>query len=535
MELTRGEVGDRPWGRTLGALCTHRLTGQLTVVADDWRYCIAFDRGNIIGATSPVTYDDPVHIAFRAGLVEETQVEEIARLHAAEPDSDDIELVARVAKLEPSVALRIRRRAVAHAAARTFALEHGTFVVDDRITIPIVAGGDFDTRAIVYFGARNNMSAERLTRQLDALGAWFMLASGTREELAQYGFPNLAAGALDLLATGARLGDIDAWCPELDPHATRAVVYALLSFDACIARDLSNLTPLPQMPRSIVRTAGVRAPTPPWLPALTPPRPLTVPPPTGTPARGARVSAVSTVPARGSGPVATTRAPSDPYITRRAMQAVLEERVGRGADHFALLGVPYDAAAAAIRTAYLNLVRQLRPDLEVGNVVARSLFAQVAKAYGVLGDAERRTAYLERIRANQPGRPDAPAHDVDPAEEAYARGEHALLSGRYGNAIAELERAIELCPTEAKYHALLAWSHFCSARDKSAIATTTRAALEAAMRMPGDALVARYYLGRVERMLDHEDEALRHFQAVLESDPSHRDAASEVRELTRRR
>jgi DnaJ-like protein/uncharacterized protein DUF4388 len=522
MELTRGEVGDRPWGRTLGTLWSHRLTGQLTVTADEWRYSIAFDGGNIIGATSPVTIDDPVHIAFRAGLITSQHVDEIARLHGERPDSDDVELLARVARLPSEVALKIRRRAVAHAAARTFSLEHGTFLVEDRITIPIVAGGDFDTRAIVYFGARNNMSAERLNKQLAALGGWFVLAPGARSELAQYGFPNLAQGALDMLATGARLGDIDAWCPELDSHASRAMVYALVSFDVCAGRVLTDATRLPEVPRSIVRTTGVRAPTPPWLPAL--------------PQAAAVAGAPHAIPpARGSGPlIAAARVPSDPYIGRRALQAVLEERVGRGADHFELLGVPYDATATAIRTAYLNLVRQLRPDLELGNVVARSVFAQVAKAFGVIGDADRRAAYLARIRSGAPSS-SRPLHRIDPADEALQRSEVALARGRYPLAIEELRRAITLDPDEAKYHALLAWAEFCNAPNKAAMASDTRAALTAAMALPGDTLVARYYLGRVERMLDHEDEALQHFRAVLERDPSHREAASEVRELTRRR
>jgi hypothetical protein len=44
----------------------------------------------------------------------------------------------------------------------------------------------------------------------------------------------------------------------------------------------------------------------------------------------------------------------------------------------------------------------------------------------------------------------------------------------------------------------------------------------------------RIYLGRVERMLGHDLEALHHFREVLELDPDHTEAAAEIRVIEAR-
>ena len=46
--------------------------------------------------------------------------------------------------------------------------------------------------------------------------------------------------------------------------------------------------------------------------------------------------------------------------------------------------------------------------------------------------------------------------------------------------------------------------------------------------------LARFYLGRVERILGRDKEALRHFNAVLDVEPNHRDASAEVRVIEAR-
>ena len=70
----RGSVNDRPWGMTLGAIALRRHTGQLTVDADGKRYCIAFQDGAIVAASSPLAADAIARIALTNHFITSTQV-----------------------------------------------------------------------------------------------------------------------------------------------------------------------------------------------------------------------------------------------------------------------------------------------------------------------------------------------------------------------------------------------------------------------------------------------------------------------------
>jgi cytochrome c-type biogenesis protein CcmH/NrfG len=132
---------------------------------------------------------------------------------------------------------------------------------------------------------------------------------------------------------------------------------------------------------------------------------------------------------------------------------------------------------------------------------------------------------------------DANAAAPDPlaaAKEAFKRGQSRLRVENLEEAIVDLSRAVELAPNEIDYAATLAWARFCNAKDKQALAPVTREELGRAIRKSPHPEVARFYLGRVERMLGRDKEALRHFQEVLEAQPRHADAAAEVRAIEAR-
>jgi tetratricopeptide (TPR) repeat protein len=116
------------------------------------------------------------------------------------------------------------------------------------------------------------------------------------------------------------------------------------------------------------------------------------------------------------------------------------------------------------------------------------------------------------------------------AEAARLRGEMALRREQLPQAIEEFQTATKLDPKNGAYGALLAWAQFCAASDKAAIASDTRRALARAI-MGTTEPVARLYLGRVERMLGREREALQHFRDVLDHHPGHAEATSEARVL----
>jgi curved DNA-binding protein CbpA len=261
---------------------------------------------------------------------------------------------------------------------------------------------------------------------------------------------------------------------------------------------------------------------------------------------------------------ATTIRPSAlPVREVKALIAARCQLVDRGVDHFTLLGLELGAPAEAARNAYLELARYLRPDKLVllgitdetsdgtappfggaegrgraPSFDAQRLFAQLGIAFTTLTDPVRRDEYLAALQGAVPiSRQHTQPNVVDRkalAAEAYQRGEQALRADRHAEAVTELTQAVELAPYEVDYGALLGWARFCASADKAAVAIEARRALDKAVHKSAKPEIARFYLGRIERMLGRDQLALHHFREVLELVPEHREAASEVRVLESR-
>ncbi len=71
-------------------------------------------------------------------------------------------------------------------------------------------------------------------------------------------------------------------------------------------------------------------------------------------------------------------------------------------DFYAILGVPQDADAAAIKKTYRKKARTMHPDHNVGDDRAEERFKEVGEAYSVLSDPEKRREY-DAVRAMSHG------------------------------------------------------------------------------------------------------------------------------------
>jgi DnaJ-domain-containing protein 1 len=555
-ELARGNINDRPWGFTFAALGLRGLTGQLNVFADGRTYSVAFDQGAVVGAMSPVANDAAIRVALQSNLVSPSQANDLTRRMQAAlgQGRDEVDVLAEAARLAPEHAARLRRRLIAQRAARTFALERGDFNVQDNYTIHLFPECALDVRTIVYLGARTNVGEQRMAEDLKVVGAWMRLKREAVEDLPQYGFTETEKPVLEKLVRGGNLVDL-VGDPDLDARMTRTVIYALACCGAC---ELDARPRSSEPPRSMddVSTTVRRDPIAPEDIPTQPRVPRSAAPPPAVQATGpipipANKTPSGAIPRPKSStqppPAARAKASTAATAETEKLIADMVPLMEQGADHFALLGIDPEASAEAIRKTYFNLARKLHPDRLASLGIAdpkrnaQRLFAQINTAFGVLSDPIRREEYSHLIKRGgasavreEEARAEELAMRVMRAEEVFKQGELALRRDQVAQALALLTEACELQPQEVEYQGLLAWAKFASAPDKNALASTTRNALLKASEKAAKPETALFYLGRVERILGRDKEALSLFQQVLMHAPRHAEAASEARVIEQR-
>ena len=62
-------------------------------------------------------------------------------------------------------------------------------------------------------------------------------------------------------------------------------------------------------------------------------------------------------------------------------------------DYYDVLGIARDASSDEIKKAYRQLARKFHPDVNQGDASSEEKFKEVAEAYEVLSDAQKRGAY----------------------------------------------------------------------------------------------------------------------------------------------
>lgn len=609
----RGSVTDRPWGITLGAIALRRHTGQLTIESDGKRYSIAFDDGAFVAATSPMAADAIARVALTNHFITSTQVPDLTRRLAQASDRDEVDVLAEAIRFSPEQVLKLRHRVVAQRAARTFSLERGEFVLDDRIAIPVFAGVAVDHRHAIYLGVRTNLSEQRLLDDLRQLGTHFVLKPEAVDELSRFGFEPSAQPVLEALKLGTSLPELEASHRELDPRFAQAIIYALVSCTACVIQQRTQTMPI--VPRNVTpRYVTGRTTTPPAAAPLTratkvfPNPPRTETPAavgraeTKTPLSGARTTASpfasrtstaspttyvaapqdsgTNTPAAtrsrtvsGPGmPRTTTSSPTgaNPAVSRTATPTATSpqprtvtprptsapaaeppitgrvdtEEAVRFVDIPTPSPLPASAKAAATfsepRPKTVTASRPAMPRVMTPNDAdALRGFGDQRTPSGFIeqrtpGFGDQRTPLEQRTPTGGPIPSRVSTDNAVVADEAFKRGEAAMKRDQPGEAILEFKTACDLNPLDVDYAAMLGWAKFCAAGDKPAIGADTRKVLERAVFKSQKPERARFYLGRVERMLGRDKEALRHFHEVLDLKPNHAEAASEVRAIEAR-
>ncbi len=228
-------------------------------------------------------------------------------------------------------------------------------------------------------------------------------------------------------------------------------------------------------------------------------------------------------------PLPTPSPVSDPV----ALRAIYEQMKGK--DHFEVLGVKRDAAAARIKASYFHLAKTFHPDASPADEPAEvkklraDIFALVSGAWAVLGEDDKRARYLEDLRTGGTESVDIMA--ILKAEETFQLATVLVKSRKYDEALRKIDEAIGLNGAEAEFRIWKAWVEFLLAPGdrRTAQHGASAAAIEAALRTNPRCIPGFLFLGQMAKLVGDVAGAERHFRRGLSADPHHADLQRELK------
>ena len=93
--VAQGQVGDRPFGRTVYAIAARGFSGELRLTQDGQTYKVGWREGRIVAADSPAPSDTIGRIALGAGLVTTAQLSDALRAVARGGGGTQLEIPLR--------------------------------------------------------------------------------------------------------------------------------------------------------------------------------------------------------------------------------------------------------------------------------------------------------------------------------------------------------------------------------------------------------------------------------------------------------
>jgi tetratricopeptide (TPR) repeat protein len=209
-------------------------------------------------------------------------------------------------------------------------------------------------------------------------------------------------------------------------------------------------------------------------------------------------------------------------------------RMAQGQNAYARLGVAPTASNDQIKNAYLGLAKRYHPDRSSAPGLAglqpelQSLFGLLKDAYDAIATAEARARYeAQKAGGNKP------ATRKDEAVLSLKMGEVLLKKRDFEGAINKLRRSVDL-DASGDALAALAWALVADPKGSPATKEEAASLINRALRAPGVTARTYYVAGVLWRTRD-PDSAVDAFRKALELDPSHSDAALELRLIEQRR
>ncbi len=225
-----------------------------------------------------------------------------------------------------------------------------------------------------------------------------------------------------------------------------------------------------------------------------------------------------------------------PELAARWQEIV--ERAGtiERADYFMMLYIARDAKPDEIEAAFFTLAKKWHPDrlppelAPVRDACSR-VFARMSEARSTLADEEKRARYMGLLAdgSGSPESQDAVATVIEAATD-FQKAEVCFKRNDLVQAEAWCRKAVGADPTQAGYHALLAWLVALKPENQSPEKTAECVKmLDRAIALNKKSEHAHYWRGLLYKRLGKNDAALKDFKLVTDLNPRNIDAAREVR------
>jgi len=565
MELQRGNVAERPFARLIYNTARQRFTGDLILDAGGQEYRSSWEDGSVVAARSPAASDSLARVALSARLASSTTIGQFLDELQRQPKADELDVMARIARLRPEQILVLKQRLFAQRALRQFALPEAVFALNNARSMsadPHVP--PLDSRWLIFHGVKSHYQLERLEREMaPVFGKRFRVAADAGVNIGSFGFSDSEMTAVRRLGHPLSVDELAAESPELDRSTVLTIVYSLVATDCLDAageapRSKKSGNPLTEPAAKKITNAQIdamrrdRAETkPPIQPARATappqaPRPSASPPPERRRRRSTAAAAFS------RRQQVTTGVNLRPPVKIRPSEVkrLVEEKARLAddrADHFRLLGVAFNANDREIRRAYFELAKRLHPDKlqalgisELGREAQR-VFAAINLAFAVLSDRKRVAAYRMSLESSvgsqQFDESDAEqiAAAIFAAEDAFRLGQMAMRRNHLSEAVESFAKAVELNPDEGEHHAFLAWSRFCEASDKAQVVEEVNRGFAKAVEISPNNPLPHLLRGHFARQIGDSLRAERYYRRVLSLDPQSSEAQMNLRLLSQRR
>jgi tetratricopeptide (TPR) repeat protein len=244
------------------------------------------------------------------------------------------------------------------------------------------------------------------------------------------------------------------------------------------------------------------------------------------------------------GPVLTTKKSAPKEVERPPtpdeIDAALgaKEKVLKTGDYFALLEIDRDASADEVKQAYFKLAKRFHPDRFLSNDLrnlrrrAEAVFERISEAHDALRSEDKRREYVALLADPRIKGDKKRAQTVGQADAHFMRAQQLISQGEWAKAEETLRRAIDLYEDDPEYHAALGWVTYQNpqttprSRRTSAIKPLLKA-----LQLKADHERSHLTLGRIYELEGLADEAVRHYQKVLEVNGRNNDAAQALGRL----